>query len=328
MDFKTRIIQFWWRLEDDNPRQSSLISADQMTRRSWARKIASFDEIPDLFVPIANGLIPDKHHIPYMVLTPTFEGFLRRENEKLVICLYHKLYILENDRQGISVTSFAIDEINRLEFGKILLTAWFLIQGTNNTGMISTSLMRFNSVTDFLFYPIIESIRKKRAPAGQFDLTNEREKFTPLQKDNIKFMSYARNSLLSGEQVNQYFFQPELKIARLRIFGKTVLRRTICLTHLLIHTDHELIFIQEDESIHRLQDKERYGATWSYLPLSHIQDVAIETRSVKLSDLAIRLPGNEVQKMPFDITRKNEAEQFVHKIKQSIASSKDLTGLL
>ncbi len=269
-------------------------------------------------MPVANGLIPDKQAIPYMVLTPTFEGFLRRENEKLVICLNHKLDILENDRQEISVTSFAIDEIDRLEFGKILLTAWFRIQGTNNAGMASTSLMRFNSVTDFLFFPIIESIRKKRAPSGQIKSNNEPEKFTPLQKDHLKFMSYARKSLLPGEQVKQYFFQPELKIARVRIFGKTILRRTICLSHLLIHTDHELIFIQEDETIHRLQDKERYGAIWNYLPLSRIQDVVIETRSAKLCDLAVRLPGNEVQKMPFEIKRRNEAEQFVQKIRESI----------
>jgi hypothetical protein len=318
MDIKTRVIQFWWHLTDANPRQLSLISADQMTRRSWARKIDSLDDIPDVFMPVANGLIPDKQAIPYTVLTPTFEGFLRHENEKLVICLDHKLYILENDRQEISVTSFAIDEIDRVEFGEILLTAWLLIQGTNNVGMVSTSLMRFNSVTDFLFFPIIESIRKKRAPSGQFDLADEREKLTPLQEDYSKFMSYARKSLLPGELVKQYFFQPELKIASLRIFGKTVLRRTICLSHLLIHTDLELIFIQEDETIHRLQDKERYGAIRSYIPLSRIQDVAIETRSAKLCDLAIRLPGNEVQKMPFDITRRNEVEQLVQKISESI----------
>jgi hypothetical protein len=61
-------------------------------------------------------------------------------------------------------------------------------------------------------------------------------------------MYYARNSLLPGERVEQYILQPEIETRRAILFGMMVLKRIVCLTHILIQTDRELILIRDGET--------------------------------------------------------------------------------
>ena len=131
-------------------------------------------------------------------------------------------------------------------------------------------------------------------------------------------MNYARNSLLPGERVEQYSLQPEMETDRAKLFGMTVLKRTVCLTHILIQTDRELILIRDDETSQRWKDEVRYGGIWNYVPLSQLQDLIIEDTSDGLVNLTIILPAGDSLPMHFASKRRAELEQFVQKVKETI----------
>jgi hypothetical protein len=315
---KSNLRQAWGRLIRARPRLRAALTGEQISKRSWAKKVYTFEALPEAFQPIASDLLLDKQAFPYVVLTPTFEGFLKRENEKLVFCLDHRLYILENDQQKVTTTSYELENIYRIEFGEILLKAWIHICGMDDQGHFSTTQLRFNSVTDFLFNPFIEALRHAEQPAVPGDMQQEREKFSPLKWKHFKFMNYARNSLLPGERVEHYILQPEMEIDRTKLFGMTVLKRTICLTHILIQTDRELILIRDGESSQRSNDGGRYGGIWNYIPLKQLQDLIIEDVSDGLVNLTIKLPAEDNLSMPFTSERRPELEQFIQKVNETI----------
>lgn len=294
------------------------LGGEQISKRSWAKKIYSFESIPEAFKPLADLLMHDKQAFPYTVLTPTFEGFLKRENEKLVFYLHERLYILENDQHDVTATSFELKNIYRIEFGEILLKAWIHIDGTDDQGQFSTGQLRFNSVTDFLFNPFIEAGRHPDEHSLPVDMQQEREKFALLKWNHFKFMNYARDSLLPGERVEQYILQPEMETERTKLLGITVLKRTICLTHILIQTNRELILICDDESSQRWKDGSRYGGIWNYVPLDQLQGLIIEDAPDGLIDLKIILPAGNGLRMPFAKDRRPELEQFIQKVKETI----------
>ena len=97
-----------------------------------AKKLHNFESLPEAFQPMLSDLIKDKQSFPYTVLTPTFEGYLEQENEKLVFFQDHRLIILEKDQQEVAITSYRLENIYRIEFGKILLKAWVHICGTDD----------------------------------------------------------------------------------------------------------------------------------------------------------------------------------------------------
>ena len=318
---KPNLRQIWERLSHADPRLRAKLTGEQITRQSWAKKVYTFEALPEAFKSIACDLMSDKQAFPYAVLTPTFEGFLKHENEKLVFCQDQRLYVLEKDQRNVIPTSYRFANIYRIEFGEVLLKAWINIRGTNDQGEFSTTQLRFNSVTDFLFNPFIEAVRLFDVPTVPLDMQQEREKFSPLKQKHFKFMNYARNSLLPGEHVEQYIFQPEMKTARTNLFGMTILKRVVCLTHVLIHTDRELIMIRDDETSQRLKSRSRYGGIWNYVPLIHLQDLHIEDASAGLLELTMSLPAGDCIKMPFANERRPELEQFVQKVKATLRQS-------
>jgi hypothetical protein len=317
-NLKTNLYQVWERFLLANIRSRTKKSDEQLSRESWAEKVNTLESVPKVFRPTVREIIPDGQPFPYSVLTPTFEGYLERENEKLIFCLNHRLFILENDGQKANVTSYRLENINRIEFGEILLKAWINICGTNDTGTHSNSRLRFNSVTDFLFVPFIEAVRHSDQPAIPVDMQREREKFSPLKARHIKFMNYSRKSLLPGERVVQYILQPEIQTAGMKLFGITLFRRSLCMTHMLIQTDHELILIREEETTQRLKDESRYGGIWNYVPLCQVQDLMIEDHTDRLVDLTVLLPRGDHLHLPCANERRSELEQFVHNIKKAI----------
>ena len=157
---KTSLFQVWEHLLHSSQRSSAGMTAEQFTRRSWATKVNNFESLPQAFQPPVLEIIREEQALPYAVLTPTFEGYLKRENEKLVFCLDNRLFVLEKDRQNITVTHYEHKNIYRIEFGEILLKAWINIYGVDDRGVYSPTALRFNSVTDFLFDPFIEAIRE------------------------------------------------------------------------------------------------------------------------------------------------------------------------
>jgi hypothetical protein len=62
---------------------------------------------------------------------------------------------------------------------------------------VLTACLRFNSISDYLFRPIAERIRLVTFDARDPAQSSERQKFDHLVRVNYKFMSYARESVLT-----------------------------------------------------------------------------------------------------------------------------------
>ena len=220
-----------------------LLAADEQTRLSWLKVVRSYAEVPEVYRSSFAALVGDSQ-FPYTVLTPTYAGFINREIEKLVCCLDGKIYVWEEVTGVLSCTCHAVKDISYVEVGKALLQAWVKISGLADSGLPGTTEFKFNTVTEYLFAPIVNKIRSATDCAPEIDPNLERSKFDFLNRTNLKLMNYARRSLLLDEKVERIILQPEIRDEVLRLFGNSFFR-TVCLAHLSILTDRELILIQD-----------------------------------------------------------------------------------
>ena len=67
-----------------------------------------------------DSLLDDVASFPYTVITPAFNGFIHRENEKLISSQDSNIFIIENANNQLNTTSYAIDNISYIEVGTIL----------------------------------------------------------------------------------------------------------------------------------------------------------------------------------------------------------------
>ena len=290
----------------------SRLTADELTRLSWAKAVESYDKVPEIYQDFIKTLLGDTSEFPYAVLTPTFEGFIRRDNEKLIFSLDSKIYILEKARDKLSSTCYPFEAISYVEVGAILLNSWIKIRGVASNGILTSSTLKFNSVTDYLFTPILEKIRTA-TDTGDTDQSSERAKFDYLVHLNFKFMNYARRSIVPGEKVLYTILQPEIRARIVRLFGMSLFR-TISTSHLVILTDRQLIIIK-DENPGRWGDDSRYGGIWNYIPLGKIASVSLAEKGDDLLTLSIHLPQNDQIDSLFSVSNKQEVELFLNRLK-------------
>jgi hypothetical protein len=283
------------------------ISADEQTRLSWAKPIRSFEDVPAIYNEIFSAYLKEGQPFPYSVLTPSYEGFLHRATEKLIGILENAIIILERKGNSVEAQCFPMDEISYVETRTVLLDSYFKICGRTDQGAPATSVLRFNAVTDYLFTPIVESIRP--APLNSSENPREFEKFDPWVKVNFKFMNYARRSLLKGEKVVHAILQPEIRTDLFSLFGKAY-TRMVSPTHVCILTDRELILIHEEI---RLHGHERYGGIWDYIPLNKVEGLTLEEQEKGLLALTVRLPENQHLECLFQESAREEVEQLVKK---------------
>jgi len=285
-----------------------LLTGYEQTKWSWARIVESYDQLPEAFKDFFKTFLDDTSAFPYAVRTPRFEELTRRENEKLIFSLDNKVYVLERIKDKLSVTCYPLEDISTIEVGAILLDSWIKISGVASNGVLTSSTLRFNTVTDFLFTPILGKIRPTSTP-GDTDQSSERAKFDYLMPLNFKFMNYARHSLVPGEKVIHTVLQPEIRAKLLTLFGRS-LSRTISTAHLSILTDRELIMIR-DEKTGRWGDKTKYGGVWNYIPLDKITSISLTPEKGDLLVLSIHLPQNDHIDSLFSASNKQEVELFL-----------------
>lgn len=324
-----RLLQSWRRVLHLAKEQLMLLSAAEQTRQSWARPIQSVDEIPIAYRNYLETHFPAPEACLPAVLTPTFSGFLRQDNEKLVFAHAESLYILERTPAAVLPAVFPFSEINLIEVGVILLKAWLLVRGLVD-GQLRSSTLRYNSVTGYLFDPLISGIRSAlsearsgRQDASLVDLRQEKARFDPLRKQHFKFMNYARKSLLPGARVITYSLQPEIRRPRFTVLGHPLFQRMLDTTHLCILTEGELIVIRDDPSSVRSSDHTRYGGVWDYLPLRHVLAAELQARADALA-LALHLSGNDCLEVLFSTDRRAEAEQLCAQVKAGAVSAAHL----
>ena len=307
----------WARVFHPETSELSRLTGFEQTRLSWARKVRSYDETPEVFRDALRMLVGAASPFPHVVLTPTFDGFRRRENEKLVFSFESKVYILERTKNQVTTTGYAPKDIHLVEVGEILLDSWIRISGMTTSRISTSSLFRFNSVTGYLFAPIIQQMRAAAQSTAEGDLDAERAKFDYLEKLDYKFMNYGRRSILPGERVLSTILQPDIYAEMPAFLARFA--RLVSPAHLSILTDQELITIKDDAAMRRFDKNVRYGGIWNYIPLNKITGASLAEKNARLLVLSIRLRENEYVDSSFAVSNRAEVEAFVNQLEKSIS---------
>lgn len=287
----------------------------EQTRASWARHIKSYGDVPTVYRDFFESLQARGQPFPYTVLTPSYQGFLRRATERLICLLSDEVDVLERSGNSFNAHRFALDGISYVEVRDVLLDSHVKISGATREGLAKTCTLRFNSVTAYLFRPVVRGIRLATGDATDAPQPAERDEFGHLVTVNYKFMNYARRSLLPGEEVIQAILQPEIRDRLLTAFGRTFFR-TVSPTHMTILTDRELIMIREEYS---RSAEERYGGAWTYMPLSKVVALSQSARGGGLLGLSVQLPGGGGPEGLFEASLKPEVDRLVARFGELVA---------
>jgi len=284
----------------------------ELTKSSWATHIKSYAEVPDFYESFFEPFLADGCTLPYTVLTPSYENFIHKTTEKLISDFGNDIYVLERIGDSFETQCYPIDGIIYVEMRTALLAASFRLCGFTNQGNHVSSTLKFNSVTDYLFAPILKRVRSVPVDSKDVGQGTETDKFSCLADVNFKFMNLAKHSLLEGEKIIQFILQPEINEKILTILKKTYYR-TISTTHMIILTDRELIVIQE-EAIHRRED--RYGGIWEYIPLNKIKSLSVRGENDGLLELTIQLPDETSFKLLFQASAEEELNKLSDRFKE------------
>ncbi|MBN1438059.1 MAG: hypothetical protein JW929_01510 [Anaerolineales bacterium] len=286
----SNVLQWIERKLTDPGRDDTLkLSTDEQTKLSWAKRIRTPAEIPDPYRSFFDGLPAEKTEpFPYAVLSPTYRGFLQPEHEKLIVRIDRNIWVLKAPDGRLTTVCYPLADIVFIETGTILLNAWMTILGKDTSGATRASTWKYNSVTDTLFAPFLESIRA--TAVGTADGTAaDTSAFDALGHSSFKFMNYARRSILPGERALLTILQPEIRRS-LPLLSALNITRQVSPAHLTILTDHELIQIRE-ESSWRTTKENQYGNVWRYVPLRKITSLRIEDHGRDLLTLSLNLVG-------------------------------------
>jgi hypothetical protein len=278
--------------------------------RLWARRIEAESEIPAAFREACATLgLPGRLPFPYTVVTPASEaidGF--PENEKLVRISGDHVHVLENTPTGISMVGYAQGDIFYVERGTLLLYSWIGIHGRTLQGVPSSTILKFNTVTEHFMAPIIECLRplpdfQASGPSGAGSMAHR-----PPDPIDLKFMNYARSSLRPGDDILLSIYQPEI---RRGLAGRMGLSFTwpIAPAHLVLLTRRELILIRDDEN-QRPHQGSPYGAISTYVPLSRISSTAIANSRGGLIALQIHLSAGVDLELKWPASRLNVVEEL------------------
>ena len=292
----------WRQIYDSFVPKRPKLDATQQTKLSWANRVESYADVPEVFKDFFKPFQEADLDFPYTVRTPSFEGFLHPTTEKLICDFVHSIYVLERKGGGYDVQCYPLEKISYVGFRAVLLDADFKICGITTDGKPGSSILRFNAVTDYLFEPLLARMRQAtgESPGAA---SSELEKFDNWSQLNYKFMMLARHSLLGGEKVLQAFLQPEIRLPLFTLLGRTFYR-TASLTHACILTDREIIMIREDYW---------YGGIREYIPLRHVVSLSLRERENDLLVLCIQLPGDIQLEYLFEASAKRDAYEFVER---------------
>ena len=290
--------------------QVPLLSASEQTRLSWARLPRSYDDVPEVFRDLLATLTGDADTFPYTVLTPSFQGFLRRPSEKLICTFEDEICVMKKAQNRAVSTCYPVREISTIEAGSILLKAWITLKGLDSTGALSTATLQFNAVSESLFSPIINKVRP--LPDLFVDHSAEMDRFNCLAPLNFKFMNYARRTIIPGERVIQFVLQPEVRVDAPRLLGRSWWG-TIHPAHLTILTDKELIIIRDEAGV-RWNPDAKHGGIWTYVPLDKIAATSVEKTDDGMLTVAMHLPGDDLIDLLFSGLREEEVMLLVGQV--------------
>lgn len=287
---------------------------EEGTKSAWAKKIVTLEGIPELYLGYFEAHCPDDGSFPYTVLVPGFDRLGHAVSEKLISSFEQEIHVLERNGDAFSAQCFPVDEIRYVEVRTVLLDSHIKVSGQTSAGVPTSAVIQFNSVTDYLFTPILNTIRNGfPIHPGQGSGSYEWEDWS---NSNFKFMNYARRSLMRGERVIHAILQPEIRTDRFTFLGRS-LSRMLSPTHAVLLTDREWITIRE-EAVQGRQDK--YGATWVYIPLNKITASALDVVNDDLLALSIQLPEKERFDYLFQTSKEAEVRPLLDRLQELIPS--------
>jgi len=281
--------------------------AEDQKRFSWARRLESYAAVPSAYSAFFEPLRAEGRVFPYTVLTPTFEGFLRGTTEKLVCDLDREIVVLENRGNTVEAQRYPLETISCIEVSTVLLESYIKIQGMTRDGRPAASRFKFNSVTDHLFFPILEKIRLAAVASAHAAPNPALEGFICWNRQNYKFMNYAQRSLLAGEKALYAILQPEFCAYVVKVLGMSFCRRRSP-TQAVILTDREIIVIREEE---KTRADAKYSGIWDYFPLSRVLSLSQAGTSDGVQTLSIHLPEGDSFEILFQATASQEIATFV-----------------
>jgi len=176
------------------------------TRWSWAKRIGAYEEVPATYTSFFQPLLESRQTFPYTILTPSFNRFMFKSNEKLVCDLGDELVILEWIGNVFEVQHHPIDKISYVEVRTILLDSQIKFCGLNKNGTNISSTLKFNSVTDYFFEPILKKIRLAHADVQKIGQTSESGEFDSLMDVNFKFMNWCKAQSTGWRKGNSIHF--------------------------------------------------------------------------------------------------------------------------
>ena len=289
-------------------------SQEEQTKMSWATLLNGYEEVPEDYHSFYAPLKQTAQPFPYSVLTPSFEGFLQKFRQRVICLIDQSVYIIDKNETVSEALRFNFSNIDYLCYSSVLLDSNLHISGVCQAGQHKSVELRFNTVSDTLFKPIVRMIRQANfcAPEviGDFD-------FDDLESESFKFANFCRHCLLPGEGLNQLIWQPELRIGVLHSFFPSVfdkfLHRVIFPNHALMLTNQELIIIKEDEQNKR---SDRFGGIWEFIPLPKIKAGHLTQEENGVIQLTITLKtGLEVHSL-FMSSMRQQLENLLNLLNQ------------
>ena len=283
---------------------------EEGTKSAWAKKIASIEGIPELYLGYFEAHRSEDGSFPYTVLVPGFERLGYGVCEKLISAFERDIHVLERNGDALSAQCFSVDEIRYVEVRTVLLDSHIKVSGRTSAGVSASAVIQFNSVTDYLFTPILNTIRngcpiRPVQGAGSYE-------FEDWSNSNFKFMNYARRSVLRGEKVSHAILQPEIRTDRIPFLGRS-LSRMLSPTHAVLLTDREWIAIREEAVQGR---KDKYGGTWVYIPLNKITASTLDVVNEDLLALSIQLPEKERFEYLFQTSKEAEVRLLLDRLQE------------
>ncbi len=273
----------WKKPADLNP----AINLDERTRSSWARLIPVLTELPPVFRDSFVAHVPTIDPFPYTILTPSREHFIHRTNEKLIVDLGDEVIVLESLAEQVRVYRFPVAQVTYCRYSLALLMSSLTICGNTMQGEAVEVTILFNSISDYLFLPLLQSLRSATGVPADSAWTRELEKFNTVPGINIKFANYARRAMLPGDNLEMALFQPEVRRTVVRFFGFRY-GRSLLPPQMALLTARELILISEDP---RKRPDDRHGGDWTYIPRRQVADLRTQSGEHGLTMLQIRLAG-------------------------------------
>ena len=293
-----------------------LLSHAEQTRLSWARVARSWDEVPQDFRHALATVSGRTQDLPYTVLTPSFQGFLRRPGEKLICTFGDEIWVMDKVQNRAMTTCYPVGEISSIEAGSVLLKAWITIRGVDRSGALSASTLEFNAVGEGLLTPIVARGRPGPDTSGGVDHGAEIDKFKCLAPLNFKFMNYARRTIVPGERVIQFVLQPEVRAEAPRLLGRTWWGR-IYPAHLTVLTDKELIDIRDEPGV-RWNPDAKHGGIWTYVPLPKVVGTSLGKADDSMVAVAVDLAGGDRLDLLFSGSQEEEVKGLVGQVESLI----------